>query len=339
MTRLILVSTLLMLLLLPGCLPPEERPDQLQAIARWQDLRLAPADSLRAAVTADDAHVRLAAVRAAGLIGRDDVLPQIIDALADASLTVRAEAAWALGLIGDPLALPDLNRAAADIRPQVRDAAVAALGHLANDGTALLVAADHDSPTTAALAWNSLRNRATEVAAADLRAAIITGLKRPEADVRWRVLRCAEMVKDSTLVPILAPFILSDHAQVVVHAYRALGQQSGPQVLPAVLAGFEHHKDFRGRLRDRVTINACRAVGALGAVAMGTAAPTKMDDFTAELIAAELITAAGDDDPHVSATALSAMARLVADLPLPAEAAQQESLLPVWRIRLAYLLS
>ncbi len=333
MTRVFSICALLIVVLLGGCFTPDERPAQLQAIARWQDQRLAPADSLRAALVNSDAHVRLAAVRAAGLIGRDDVLPQVIDAMNDASLTIRAEAAWALGLIGDPMALPELNRAADDVRPQVREAAVAALAHIENDGSALLIAAAHDSPATAALAWNALRNQATRVDAAGLRAAIIAGLARPESDLRWRTLRCAEMVNDSTLVPHLAPFVGSDHDQVVVHAYRALGRQEGRDALAAALSGFKHHKDFRGRAEFRVRIAGCRALGALGALALQPG--DEQDELIAEQIAAELITAAGHDNPHVAETALAAMARIVADLPLPLEAAEQESLLPVWRIRMA----
>jgi len=321
------------LLLLTGCLTPDERPANRQAIARWQDQRLAPADSLRAMLTSSDAHVRLAAVRAAGLIGRDDVLPQVLDAVDDASLTVSAAAAWALGLIGDPAALPALNRAAADSRPQLREAAVAALAHLTNDGTALLAAADHEDPDTATLAWDGLRNQAAGVDPDAMHQAIVTGLSRPEAAIRWRVLRCAELVPDSSLVPVLAPFALNNHAQIAVHAFRALSRQEGPAVLPAVLAGLEQMHRFRGRDLARVMIAGCRAIGTVGQSALG--AKDDQHELRAELIAAELITAAGHDDPHVAGTALTAMARLVADLPLPAEAAQQESLLPVWRIRLA----
>ncbi len=316
-----------------GCLSPETRQPHLQAIARWQDQRLAPADSLRTMLDSDDAHVRLAAVRAAGLIGRDDVLPQVVDALQDASLTVRAEAVWALGLMHDAAALPHINKAATDVRPQVREAAVAALAHLENDGSALLIAAEHAEPNTAALAWNGLRNQASRVPSEELRAAIIAGLQRPEADVRWRVLRCAEMLPDSTLVPTIAPFARADEAQIAVHAYRALGRQRGPEALPAILAGFERHEKFRGRDRARVTIAGCRALGTVGAAFFARAQAG--DDVRAEEISAALITAAGHANAHVSATALGAMATLVADLPLPAEAAQQESLLPVWRIRMA----
>ncbi len=318
---------------LAGCFTPDDRPAQLLTIARWQDQRLAPADSLRTMITSGDAHVRLAAVRAAGLIGRDDVLPQIIAALDDASLTVGAEAAWALGLIGDPLALPDLDRAAASLRPIIREAAVAALAHLENDGSALLIATAHDDPATAALAWNSLRNQAARVDPEALRQAIGEALDRPETDVRWRALRCAEMVPDSTLVPLMVPFLDSNNSQTVVHAYRALAKQESASALPGVLSGFQHLKKFKGRANSRVWIAACRALGALGQNALASRADA--DELRAELIAAELITAAGNTDPQVCATALTAMAGLVADLPLPPQAAAQESLLPVWRIRMA----
>jgi len=332
MNRMNWLWVLVALLSLAGCLAPDDRPDNLQNIARWQDQRLAPADSLRTLLASGDAHVRLAAVRAAGLIGRDDVLPQVIDALADASLTVRAEATWALGLIGDPLRLPHLNRIAAEVKPQLREAAVAALAHLDNDGTALLTAAAHEDPNTAALAWNGLRNQAARVDQDLLRRAIVAGLARPEDDVRWRVLRCAELAPDSTLVPILAPFVMSDDTQTVVHAYRALARQDSPAALSAVLAGAEHLPTFRGRDESRVRIAACRALGTLGGTAV--ARGSEQDEDQAEFIAAELITGAGHSDPHVSETALAAMTRLVEDLPLPPEAAGQESLLPVWRIRL-----
>ena len=53
--------------LLAGCMPePEGRLEKNRAIARWEDQRLAPADSLQAMLGDRDAHVRLAAVRAAG---------------------------------------------------------------------------------------------------------------------------------------------------------------------------------------------------------------------------------------------------------------------------------
>lgn len=322
-----LLGSMIILATLASCFTPSGRPAALQDIARWQDQRLAPTDSLRAMIASDDAHLRLAAVRAAGLIGRDDVVPQVIEVLQDVSFTVRAEAAWALGLIGSATALPSLNEATTSAQPQVRAAALAALAHLENDGTALLAATTHDDPKSACLAWNGLRNQAARVDSSAIHAAIRAGLQRPESSVRWRVLRCIEQVGDTTLVPFVTPFVNSQYIDEVVHAHRALSRLSGPDVLPAVLAGWQHLETFKGRDLARSQIAACRA--------LATAGTDQLSGPRADQIAALLSAAAGQADPHVAESALVAMAALVAEMPLPAEAADQESLLPVWRIRLA----
>jgi len=183
-----------------------QRQQRLLDIARWQDRRLAPADSLAQALGSQDAFVRLAAARAAGLIGRDDVVPALENLLKDRSQTIRAEAAWSLGLLGDARALPALGRSAADTHPPLRMAALAALAHVPNDGAALLAGTRLPAPREAALAWDGLRQQAARVPPDSLRAAIAAGLERSEADVRWRVLRCAEQAPDSTLTTTLAPF-------------------------------------------------------------------------------------------------------------------------------------
>ena len=123
-----LAAVILSVLFLSGCFKePESRQEKLMAIARWQDQRLAPQDSLLAMLADKDAHVRLASVRAAGLIGRDDVLSQMSNALQDQSVTVRAEAAWSMGLMAAPAAVEALEAAATDPRPKVRLAALAGL--------------------------------------------------------------------------------------------------------------------------------------------------------------------------------------------------------------------
>ncbi len=316
---------------LPGCFrEPDDRQAKLKSIANWEDRRLAPQDSLIAMFADGDAHVRLAAVRASGLIGRDDILPQMMDALEDASVTVRAEAAWSLGLLGSLEAVPALENAAVDPRPAIRLAALAGLAHVANDGQALMKAAVHGEPDEAALAWDGLRNMAAQADPDALGKAIRAGLTRPEADVRWRVLRCAEVAPDSSLAALLSPFARAPEPQVRVHAYRALSRLDHPASLAAVIEGFSSHDGFRGRDAARVEIAGCRALGQLGHLAAQAPEPGE-----AGRLAAYLITAAGNSDPQVSATALSAMAAMVGETPLPPEAALQESLLPVWRIRLA----
>jgi cyclophilin family peptidyl-prolyl cis-trans isomerase/HEAT repeat protein len=322
---------ILALSLLAGCFQePDDRQEKLQAIARWQDQRLAPQDSLLALLADKDAHVRLASVRAAGLIGRDDVLPQLLDTLEDRSETVRAEAAWSLGLLGSPEAIPALEQAVADPRPTIRMAALAGLAHVANDGKALMTAAVHAEAKEAALAWDGLRNMAEGADRESLLTAIQAGLTRPEADIRWRVLRCTEIIADSTMAPLVAPFARVGEVQVRVHAYRCLARIESLASLAAVLQGFERHDDFRGRDQSRVLIAGCRALGGLGSLALKDETATDPGQ-----IAAQLITSAGSSDPHVAESALAAMASLVDEAPLPAEAEAQESLLPVWRIRMA----
>jgi cyclophilin family peptidyl-prolyl cis-trans isomerase len=276
--------------------------------------------------------VRLAAARAAGLIGRDDVVPALENLLKDPSQTIRAEAAWSLGLLGDARAVPALSRAAADTRPGLRTAALAALAHVPNDGAALLAGTRLPAPREAALAWDGLRQQAERVQPDSLRAAVARGLERSESDVRWRVLRCCERAPDSTLTVTLAPFARAPLVQERVHAYRALGKQHGVAALAAVMQGFESHSRFHGKDRDRAVIAGCRALGALAAPLAGRG--SEPDQTTLSQVADLLIASANANAAGVAEVALTAMETLVAEAPLPAEAATLESLLPVWRLRL-----
>ena len=230
-----LIASLVVALLctfLTGCW--QENPDRTEnrkALARWEDARLAPNDSLVALLTGSDAHIRLAALRTAGLIGRTDVLPEMIAALEDPSDTVRRQAAFSLGLLGDERATAALTEASSSPRPALREAALAGLGRLPNDGQALLAATTSTSATEAALAWNGLRNAAARVDSSALRHAVLSGLTRPETDVQWRVLRCLERFPVADLTAMVEPFARSGDDQVRVHAYRALGRLGTPAAL------------------------------------------------------------------------------------------------------------
>ncbi|HPF70596.1 MAG TPA: peptidylprolyl isomerase [Candidatus Krumholzibacteria bacterium] len=317
---------ILLILAAAGCGPDAgPRLASLAAIARWQDVRLAPADSLGAALSSPDAHVRLAAVRAAGLIGRNDARTALVERLGDRSLTVRREACFALGVLGDTLAVPALEGSAADRNPSLRVAALRGLAQVPNRGAALLAAAASERPDEAAAAWDGLRNQADRVPRDALLAAFGQGLAAPHADVQWRALRCAERLPDPSLLPAILVLVKSPHVQVRVHALRALARIGGDQALRAALEVAEH-QGRSSRDADRVAVAAARALGALGAEAA---------DAEVERVAACLIAAAGSASPHVAQAALESMAGVVAARPLPAEAAAQESLLPVWRIRLA----
>ena len=317
-----------------GCSTDPERELRQQAIARWEDQRLADPDSLTRMMTQADAHVRLAATRAAGLIGRDEALPALIDALTDRSAAVREQAAFSLGILGSDEALPALTAATASEYEGLRVAALEGLAHLDHDGSVFLGFALQDDTREAIAAWNGLRNRADQAEHSALLQAIRAGLSRPETEVLWRVLRCAERAPDSTLVAQIAPFARTSSDQIRVHALRALGRHEGPEALRAVLASRKANGKLRGRKRERVEIAQLRALGRL-------AGPTLAADQEGGLhsvagrVATILIAGAGSESAHVSRTALTAMATAVGDIPLPSEAAQQASLMPVWRIRLA----
>jgi cyclophilin family peptidyl-prolyl cis-trans isomerase/HEAT repeat protein len=329
----IVLAFLALPLLLTACSPPAEREQDLLSIARWEDRRLAPPDSLARLIHAPDAHVRQAAVRAAGLIGRDDILPDLIDALNDRSGTVREEAAFALGLLGNFQAVSPLARAAAGPRRGLRLSALQALALLPHDGTVFIEPALHGETREAILAWNGLRDRAEAMKREQLVATIRSGLARTETEVLWRVLHCAERAPDSTLVAAIAPYTLSADAQVRVQACRALARQVGPEALAAVLGSCEEDRGFPEHEDMRVRVAQLRALGALFPAALDVASDEEEAVLTARA-ATQLLRGSQHPDPHVARTALEAMTRATGELELPPEAALRESLLPVWRIRL-----
>jgi cyclophilin family peptidyl-prolyl cis-trans isomerase/HEAT repeat protein len=329
-----LLASLVLLALGAGCTwDSPEREASFRALARWEDQRLAPQDSLAAMLGSDDAHVRLAAARCAGLIGRGNVLPEMVDLLDDRSLTVAAQAAFSLGLMGDDLAVDELTTAARGPDASVRVAALRGLAHLRHDGQAFLDAAASPDREEAEAAWDGLRNVAAEADSAALHETLLAGLSRTDTDILWRVLRCAELTPWAGLLPAVAPHVKSAHPQVRVHAYRALGRFGSPQALQAVIDGGREEGMFRDRHRSRVDVALMRALGRLGHHDFKTG-----DDQGSEardFLVTNLVKGAGSADGHVALAALAAMERSVTDLPLPPEAARQESLLPVWRIRLA----
>lgn len=326
-------------LTLTGCLTPEGRDDALSALARWEDRRLADVDSLVALLGDDDAHVRRAALRTAGLIGRTDVLREMIAGLDDPSDAVRAAAAEALGYLGDPEAVAPLSDVLRGGPARVREAALFALARLPHDGTVFAETALHGDPLEAALAWTGLRDRAADADSAYLVETVRAGLVRPEPEILWRVLRCAERAPGRDLAIDVAAFTVNNDAQVRVCACRALGRMGGETALSAVLDCGERPGRFSRRDADRVAIAVYDALGSLGAGTPGAGAPgAGVLDDEAEHVRLVALLAAGarSTDPHVACSALDAMARLVAERPLPAAAALRESLLPVWRIRLLH---
>ena len=317
-----------------GCYQSGDRTESMRTLARWQDSRLADSDSLAALMTDPDAHLRRAAMRTAGMIGRDEALPGLLAGLDDRSDAVRGAAAIALGRLGDPAAVDPMIEAMASGHTTVRRAVLEALAMLPNDGQALIDPALHGEEPDAILAWNALRDRAADIDPPLLSATIRAGLVRKEPDVLWRVLRCAERSADSTLAADIAPFTLDRHVQARVHACRALGRIGGPDALAAVLECGED----RGRISRcdlaRLRINAARALGALAGPALAAADPDAGPGSVPGRIVSLLTAWSHSTDPAVALTALQAISSSVSELPAPPESSRRESLLPVWRIRL-----
>lgn len=329
-------AALAALSLLAGCSPPAGRAPALRAIARWEDRRLADADSLALFMSAPDPYVRRAAMRAAGQIGRSDAVPGLVRGLADRSSAVRQAAASALGWVGSPAAVAPLAEAAAGTDPQLRLAALEALGRIPHDGSSLFGAARHGGAREAAAAWTSLRERAAGVAADTLRSLLTSGLERGERDVVWRVLRCAERAAaDTALVRVLAPFARARPVQIRVHALRALGAQTSPAALAALLASGEQRLLLPAADAARARIALARALGRVGHALLTNPPAPAVPEAELNRLADLLVESSRQRDPHVARTALEAMAALVEGLPLPPEAAVRESLLPLWRLRLA----
>ncbi|HPF36390.1 MAG TPA: peptidylprolyl isomerase, partial [Candidatus Krumholzibacteria bacterium] len=152
-----------------------------------------------------------------------------------------------------------------------------------------------------------------------------------EADVLWRVLRCAERVDAPALAADVAPFTTHRDARVRRHACRALSRLApagDADAVAAVLRALDGADRFRAPEAGQIRIEALRALGALAGPLLAR------PDADPAPVTAALNAGARDADAGVACTALAAMAALVADQPLPAAAAERESLLPVWRIRL-----
>ena len=334
----ICLSTLLLGLPLlgpAGCdLDRSERQAGRLALARWEDRRLAPQDSLTALLRHPDAHLRLAAARTAGLIGRSDVLGQLLVLLDDPSSTVARQDAFSLGLVGDTAVIPRLEQAALQANdPGLRLAALEGLGQLPYAGEALMTAALKPETEEAIAGWNGLRNVAARADSAALDRTLRQGLDLRQSEVLWRVLRCVERAPWPGLTGVVAPHALAPQPQVRVHAYRALARLDNRAALEAVLDGGQDQDRFKQHNRVRVDIAFLRALGALAHHELTL--PEEEADPRRDFLISSLIAGAGHEHPHVAMTALAAMERGVRDLPLPPQAAQQESLLPVWRIRLA----
>lgn len=233
--------------------------------------------------------------------------------------------------MGDPTAVQPLEAILMIPGSRLHLAATRGLAHLNHEGRGLLTAAGSEDAEVVAAAWDGLRNIADKADSSLLVDAITDGLGTPQSEVLWRVLRCSERLPTAELIPHQAPHVRSNIAQVRVHAFRALARQNQASALKAVLLGCLQPTPI-GDTHQRTMIAACRALGSLGHLAFEPDSP--LNDEDRHLLTKALIEGAGHSNPHLAATALEAMEELSRPFDLPPEAAHQESLLPVWRIRL-----
>lgn len=149
--------------------------------------RLAPND-LWAALADGDAVVRRRACQIAGAAGAGDVVPALIERLADGDEAVAEMAAWALGEQGDGsdttvAALAAVAGGHADAL--CREAAVAALGAIgAPAGLTAILAATTDKP--------AVRRRAVLALAPFEGPEVEAALHRALEDRDWQVRQAAE---------------------------------------------------------------------------------------------------------------------------------------------------
>ncbi len=105
---------------------------------------------------------------------------------------------------------------------------------------------------------------------------IKAGLLREETDTRWRVLRCAEVFPNPSLLPVIIPFAHSTQVAERVHAYRALQRQQNKEAILAVMDGWNKHDGFQDSRLHRVQVAGLRALGSSEGMIFGSDAKEKI---------------------------------------------------------------
>ncbi len=195
-----------------------------------------------------------------------------------------------------------------------------------NRGDALLVVAAAGEPAEQALAWDALRNQAKLVPHAALLTRLAGGVDQRRAG---GAVAGAALQRASCPTPPSCPWWSPTPAAV---ASRCGSTPTGPW--PAWAATTPGRRCW-----PPVATAPSGAATGCGWVSppAGPWAPWRAGAPDGPLTEAStwLVDQAGDADGHLAMAALQAMAALAQDRALPPEAAAQESLLPVWRIRLA----
>ncbi|MCP4145876.1 MAG: hypothetical protein GY752_11410 [bacterium] len=306
----------LLLLVLAGCSTPESRDTATEALLRWEDQRIAPTDSLVTFLHDNDAHIRRAASKCAGRIGRNDVTAQLIQLLEDPSDSVQEQAAIALGFIDNFQSANKLSARLESSHTSVREAILFSLGNVKGGGQELLPLLGSLKGNEALTAWNSMRKRVEDVDQDKLDEAIVVGLithaSRP--NILWRVLRCAEKLDSISFENEVIELLQNRDITVRAHACRLLGKSDSPAAL------VEFAENNLRNSPDHDLVEALRSIGRIGVI----------DNQVEQLLS----NAIRNKEPHIARTALDAVVAISSSLPPLPGAEERISLLPAWRIKL-----
>jgi cyclophilin family peptidyl-prolyl cis-trans isomerase/HEAT repeat protein len=306
----------LLLLVLAGCSTPQNRDSATEALLRWEDQRIAPTDSLVTFLQDDDAHIRRAAAKCAGRIGRNDVTAQLIQLLEDPSDSVQEQAAIALGFIDNFQSPNKLSARLESSHTSVREAILFSLGNIKGGGQELLPLLGSLKGNEAQTAWNSMRKRVEDVDQGKLDEAVVVGLitHASKPNLLWRVLRCAEKLDSISFENEVIELLQHRDITVRAHACRLLGKSDSPAAL------VEFAENNLRNSPDHDLVEALRSIGNIGVI----------NDQVEQLLG----NAIRNKESHIARTALGAVTAISSNLTPLSGAEERISLLPAWRIKL-----
>ncbi len=234
-----------------------------------------------------DPLVRESALRIAGYFGYPECLERVLDCCHDASEAVRRTAIESVAFFEHARVVPALVDALERDTPAVRAAAAAALGRVEGAGVAgALTGALHDAdPWVRYLAVRSLGTMGDPSVGSE----VLDLLRNdPAPHVRLAAIEVLGRLRPAEALEVLLPLAESSDRDIGAAAIRALGNIAGPDALGAV---------------EKIL----RAPEAWQRSAAVMAATARSEPRVAQLLQ---WTAAADDDRHVAAAAVEALATL-----------------------------
>lgn len=224
---------------------------------------------------------------------RDAARLALEEALVSREAGLRVNAATALGRLGDSRSVPALERALSDSHPLVRQAAARALGRVGGENAARALLKGFRDPHLA------VRAQVVHALGATRQPLVISALERtfladpdePDAPLRAEAAQALEAL-GSLSIPVLLKGLRSGDAAVRFYAARTLGNIGNPDAVGALVSVFSDTESAvaaeaasaLGRLgelalpklleqleseRPEVRLNAARALGIVGAPAVG----------------------------------------------------------------------